>query len=471
MPLCCLLVVISTSPAIFGTERFAELTRKACTSCHAGAEGGTLTSEGRAFKNSRDLLAQQASQAKDGDGAAADQAAPTGMSLSGSASVLAGRYLEPFADGSRRTGRGYADLRLRIDRVLGRDDLSFNTEVIGRLDDADREVRNADQVRLITAYFRLKDPFEAREVKLGRQFVATGPRPFFLDGVNYYDELNDVVDYELFGGVPADNGEGGAQGDFAIGGRLGLTPWEQLNLGVSSTYAHDAGEPTFLQLGLDATLAATDALELSGHTYYDYIGEHLYDTLVRARYELAEDWSLRIDYAHVIPSLFLPKTSIFWVFANGAIDEGTIDLSYAPDYHWRYHVLLRGDHFEDGGQTVGGGGGFDYMYGNHRENVVGVDVLYLDEIRADGDAAVRVSSDLIDVRAYCRNDWTSELFTAFDLVTDLFATGFDRNSYSVGALVGYRFTASTVGVAGVDYLDSVQYDDRVDLHVKVTYAF
>ena len=47
----------------------------------------------------------------------------------------------------------------------------------------------------------------------------------------------------------------------------------------------------------------------------------------------------------------------------------------------------------------------------------------------------------------------------------------DDDSYSAGVLLGYRFTPMIILVLGVDYLNTVQYEGRVDVHAKVSYAF
>src|SRR5262245_16099449 len=178
-------ISLAAASPLRATERYAELTGKTCTSCHANSTGGTLTSAGRAYKNARELFSEEQTE-KSEEGTKEED---THWPISGSATLFVGRFQEAFADGSENTLGAYADLRFRVDRVFGRDDLSFITEVIGRFDHADRETEDADQVNLITAYFRLKDPSDPREIKVGRQFVTTGPRPFFLDAASYYDRL------------------------------------------------------------------------------------------------------------------------------------------------------------------------------------------------------------------------------------------------------------------------------------------
>jgi hypothetical protein len=193
--------------------------------------------------------------------------------------------------------------------------------------------------------------------------------------------------------------------------------------------------------------------------------------LIRARYEFNERWALSADYSHVVPASFLQKTSIFWVFSDSSIDEFTVDLAYTPDLDWRYHVYVRGDYFEDGGHAQGVGGGFDYLYGYHRENAVGLDLLYLSQDHED-EVVLNVGGDLFQARAFQRQEWTEKIFTALDLVGDFFINDtFDTNSYTASVLLGYRFTPMIILVLGVDYLNTVQYEDRVDVHAKVSYAF
>ena len=321
-----------------GDVAMAHLTGESCTHCHASAEGGTLTSPGRAFKNSP--LFEQFS--KEAPRVQRRRPRPDDNEISGEASILVGRHEELFLEGPETTYRAYGDLRVNVDKVVGYDGLSFHGHLVARLDDAGREVKEADQIRVVSAYLRWFEAETSRVFRLGRQYVTVGPRALALDGADVFVPLGDHFDTELYGGLAVDNGEGVVAGDYAGGGRLGWTPLDTWNLGVSGTYQVDDAEPAYGLAGFDTRLDIHRDITLFGHAHWDAIGEELQDLLARVAFDLAPHWDLRVDYARVIPGSAIAKTSIFSVFSDDLLEKVTFDVAWQTTYDTRVHGFLTG---------------------------------------------------------------------------------------------------------------------------------
>ncbi|MEW6742289.1 MAG: hypothetical protein AB1486_05985 [Planctomycetota bacterium] len=465
-----LVLLLSLGSTASGTAAIAETTRQSCTVCHVSPSGGTLLSAGRAYLLSHPSETRERTPSPGETTRRPVRRSQENNEISGTFTLQAGRFEESFSDGSEATYRAYADLAWRVDRLAGREGLSFHGELITRIDEADREVEGADEVAIVTGYVRWADSDGSRVAKVGRQFVSFGPKPLFLDGADYWQQLSDALDVELLAGLPALNGEGGASGDHAAGGRLGWRAHRSLAIGVAALSMADGGDRSYELAGLDARWQATEALELFGHAYYDIIGYELYNILTRASYALAENWRLRADYSRVVPGAALPKTSIFSVISDDVIDEINFDLSYAPVYELRVHGFVRAVFYEEGGDARLVGGGCDYYFGDHREGVLGGELSYTDERRPD--AGTNVDADLLTVRAFVRQDLTDKLFSALDATVDLFGGGgYDRNSYFGRFHLGWRFSPVTLIVLGLEYLNTVQYGNRYDTSLKFQQSF
>ena len=263
-----------------------------CSACHVASSGGALTQTGREYRwranGADDELAgyhagiatrfSSASGSSEGGGGGSD-AAPSGFGRwSGETSVYA-RVGRTRSLGQAVPLRSVIEtLHLHGEGTVGDDSVTFDGDGFARqgLHSYDGGV-DPDAVGFSTAQVTWKSAASGALARLGRQYVVAGTATRRVDGLAVRTPFGDSSEVELFGGVPSDNGFGGANGDFIGGGRVATHLGESFGIGASGFYSKDASDPADAKGGLDATWSPVRKIDLYGHVYYDWIADRIYD--------------------------------------------------------------------------------------------------------------------------------------------------------------------------------------------------
>src|SRR5262249_56979289 len=89
-----------------------------------------------------------------------------------------------------------------------------------------------------------------------------------VDGLDVRTPFGTSSEFELFGGVPSDNGFGGVSGDFIGGTRVGTRLGDSFGIGASGFYAKDAADPSDAEGGFGAARAPVRHADLGGQAHY-----------------------------------------------------------------------------------------------------------------------------------------------------------------------------------------------------------
>jgi hypothetical protein len=204
------------------------------------------------------------------------------------------------------------------------------------------------------AYVR-GDFFDRRlSVKAGRLMVADGAaRMMQLDGGEATVLLPAGFGLSGYIGSPvaprfsARVGElavGNVRGQFAAGGRAFWRYAGLLDVGVSTAIANDNADPSRRDVGADFRLTPHPIVTLVGSGWWSFYEQRMGEAVVAATFFPIRHLDITVDYRHVEPDLFLPRTSILSVFTSDQRND------VGGSVHWAalrnlaldvaYHALL-----------------------------------------------------------------------------------------------------------------------------------
>jgi len=459
--------------------RYAERERLSCSACHLGSEGGPLTALGRQYRwrvtalDLEDPAGHARSGEESGGGARSGPGARSRTGRwSGEATVWA------RSGGSRVLGertRSFTlaeSLRLDGEELFGDERISFSGEGYARSGFADETGGfDDDGADVASAAVTWRSATNGAFTRLGRQYVASGAIARRIDGLEVRAPVGRSLDLDLFGGVPSDRGFGGASGDLIAGGRLGSRLGSRLGIGASGFYAKDEADPSDVKGGIDLHWSPLRRLDLSGHLFYDWIAERIYDARAHAVWMPSIEWQLALDWTHAVPGLFLPKNSIFSVFSVDAYEETGLSLTRRFDERLSTRAFVRYTAYDDGGDLVHFGGGVDRRYGPNGEDSVGAEIAYQDEGRDDLGGS-SIDSDALFVRGYHLLWWTAAIYTALDASAQLgMSDAYERDATLARVVVGYDPHGAWDVECGVDWVRDPDYEDRLDLFARLRVRF
>jgi hypothetical protein len=171
-------------------------------------------------------------------------------------------------------------------------------------------------------------------VTLGRQSVGTGnARMLQLDGAAIGATIANMVSVDAYVGAPTVQrfiGWGSVfsanptLGNLAVGGRVGFTWTHWVNVGVSGSFAWDNGNATREDLALDLKVSPFSWFYFMGYLdwslyardYSQSFGRQIADASATFVFPVSPFLQFTADYSYTVPSLFLPYTSILWVFSD-----------------------------------------------------------------------------------------------------------------------------------------------------------
>ena len=229
------------------------------------------------------------------------------------------------------------------------DDLKLRVSGWGRLDAADTKALAGDfeiaflQGRLLSRRLTLS---------LGRHVVTGGAARFtHLDGASADLRIGGGIGFAAYGGAPVIPRFARAQGDAIYGGRLYWRGSMESEVGASFVQVLDHGRTARMDAGLDARVRVMNGLSFGGFGLWSLAESRLAEVDVGPTWVVNEKLQARLQYRRTAPDLFLPRSSIFSVFAEMQRDEVGGDVSYQvnpytglfADYHSVWPGGGRGD--------------------------------------------------------------------------------------------------------------------------------
>ena len=301
-------------------------------------------------------------------------------------------------------------------------------------------------------------------VRLGRQQVAGGnSRMLQLDGASVLWRMPFGLSLSAFGGSPVsarfdrrggDHAANPIPGDVAAGGRIGYA-LPVFEVGLSALALWDRGTAGRQEAGMDLRLSPLTWLTLLASGTAVVEDFQVAAASVSAIAQASRAVSVSADYNYTLPSLFLPRDSILWVFTDSSREDVGASVHLAPS---RFVSLDAGGAYlvTQDGYRVGGRA----TWRPARRTSLGADLSYLS------------AKD----NAY----FLGRVFGARDLglveaSLDLQAMSFDKavngeNSSllaiaSLGRRLGRSFTVAVSGSAGV----TPYYQSFLQVMAKLVY--
>jgi hypothetical protein len=335
-------------------------------------------------------------------------------------------------------------------------------------------------------------------ITVGRQSVGTGnARMLQLDGLAVGATIANMITVDAYVGAPTVQrfiGWGSVfsanptLGNLATGGRVGFTWANWVNVGVSGTFAWDSGTVTREELAVDLKVSPVSWMYFMGYLdwslyAYDYSqswGRTVADANASLVFPVSPYLQFTAEYVYTVPSLFLPYTSILWVFSDstnqwlGASARVGLELFHVPvpiDFDVGYrHVFLESWEQNPGTPppyTVSNGaasGNKMYLRGTWRPNrnaTVGAEGSFLDSPDGEGYWNARAFGSLkmwgflgtLDFQGY----WFKEPVNSFS------------SSLVGAATLGYDFGHGLSVTGAVQAGQTPYYQSFVSGLVKLTY--
>ncbi len=224
-------------------------------------------------------------------------------------------------------------------RDLGLQGLSLNASLWGMveaLDVAPSEDRVSGDVSTLQLTYRApaKSMLDGLTVRGGRQFISAGPTILEqIDGglVSYRAAFG--LDLTLFGGAPTGlrfirqewplgDDDSRYTDNWVVGGRLGYRLMDLLVLGASYRQQRYYNEVANDEVGWDLVMTPLDALEVVHHGAVELTSQRIKEVNTALLLHLSRKLSTRAGFRFISPDLFIPRTSIFAVFADETHSEG-----------------------------------------------------------------------------------------------------------------------------------------------------
>ncbi len=168
------------------------------------------------------------------------------------------------------------------------------------------------------------------KMRLGRQFVTGGvARAMFFDGLlaDYRTAMG--VGLSAFAGIPVERRFANfLRGDFVVGSRAYFAPTYGTEVGVSFIHMLQRGALARQDAGLDARWQLLNSLMLAGALSWNLAEAQLSEVDVGPRWTPTANVEVVLNYRRTAPELFLPRTSIFTVFADTTRDDAGVNVTW-----------------------------------------------------------------------------------------------------------------------------------------------
>jgi hypothetical protein len=313
------------------------------------------------------------------------------------------------------------------------------------------------------------------QLRVGRQLTAGGVMGSIqLDGANALVRLPYGFGVSGFVGSPVSQrflAPGGdatwnpERGNFATGGRLSyaLPPWGEV--GVSTAYIQDRGDPSRRWVGGDLRVTPWRPLTLRASTNYDYYEARWVETYFLGQYQVLPKLFVNADYRHVDPDLLLPRDSILAVFTVDRRYEVGAGAQYGP---WK-RITFAGDyHYLEDAESAGHRVNARATWRPASDTAVGGEIGFLSNYESP-------SGSYLNNGYYMVRAFGSKTIDRFTATLDLQDYAFqqlingERNSFlgnaTLGYAIGWGFTALASGTGAV----TPYYEGRFEFMAKLVY--
>jgi hypothetical protein len=231
---------------------------------------------------------------------------------------------------------------------LGIPELSFRASALAHADLGPKDARPSDEKALV---FQLREALLRYEISdssvvanLGRHFVNQGVARLFVDGGSAHVLVGERLGLEAFAGLPVESERASPAGSWAVGGRVywrGLPPlgyretprvFRDLTIGWTFLDERWTGDPAKRLTGFDMSWSPSWWVDLAGHCTWDLLshGQEIADARGALTLRPATGLQVVLEYRYIVPSDLLPKTDVFFSFANDRRHEAELRITYQP---------------------------------------------------------------------------------------------------------------------------------------------
>jgi hypothetical protein len=182
-------------------------------------------------------------------------------------------------------------------------------------------------------------------VRLGRQLVVPGTAMNLqLDGLSPTVRIGKGFGASGFVGVPVTPRFGYSRGEFATGGRAFWSHSYETEVGASILEILGSGRHILRRdAGVDGRYRVIDSLALSGLVRWSIPENRVAEASGAATWQPCDFFDMTGEYRRTAPDLFLPRYSLFTVFAQESRDEFGGYLTVRP---WIRRLDLQADFHE-----------------------------------------------------------------------------------------------------------------------------
>jgi hypothetical protein len=242
-------------------------------------------------------------------------------------------YMQKRYEGEQKMMPAYEFLTLNA-CDLGVKGLSLKASGFGLYDFADLQGNRRLDGNLNFMFFEYRNENRKLDIKAGRHFVFAGAGyGDVIDGATLSYDLPLGFQFMAFGGFSVYQWYYSKTDETTFGGRIGHSHESILgttDIGLSFIQKQQEGDVERENIGLDFLYSPARFLDFSGFLLYEDITGQIQDLDIAMGIRPSGYLKAVVDYNRTIPSLFIPRNSIFAVFGVDSNDSIGIDLSYRP---------------------------------------------------------------------------------------------------------------------------------------------
>ncbi len=181
-------------------------------------------------------------------------------------------------------------------------------------------------------------------LRAGRQLIleGTGMRALHVDGAFLDARIWRNFGVRVFGGAPVAPDFGPRPGDLITGARAYFAPSWGTEVGASYTFGLDRGLVSRHDVGVDGRWAVTPNLSANAYGSFSLAEQRLIELDIGPRWVVLPNLELWTAFRRTAPDLWLPRTSIFSVFAEERRDELGAGVYWEPWSQLGISADLRG---------------------------------------------------------------------------------------------------------------------------------
>ena len=170
------------------------------------------------------------------------------------------------------------------------------------------------------------------KLRVGRQFVVGGvARAMYFDGLFAEYRSHVGLGLSAFTGMPVERRFSNyVTGDFVVGTRAFFAPSYKTEVGASFIHVLQRGALARQDAGLDLRWQPFRSLGVGGAFVWSIADSRMAEFDIGPRWTPSENFEVLLSYRRTAPDLFLPRNSIFTVFADTSRDDAGGSVSWQP---------------------------------------------------------------------------------------------------------------------------------------------